>query len=184
MDRIPADQLTVSLFREGYPQELFRSLEHYGLTVRRKYDGIYYVYGLYVPAQIVVTKELEGGKHRSLRILSRNATEEDIRGFVREAQTLTGQGERANVDAVLQVSVTANHRLYDEMKRRYPEMCEAMRTLMKDEITEAERLGETRGEIRARKEMALSLARMGMPLESIAEAAQTGVKVVQEWISE
>lgn len=100
MDRIPADQLTVSLFREGYPQELFRSLEHYGLTVSRKYDGIYYVYGLYVPAQIVVTKELEGGKHRSLRILSRNATEEDIRGFVREAQTLTGQGERPNGDAV------------------------------------------------------------------------------------
>lgn len=70
-----------------------------------------------IPAQVVATKELESERHRSLKTLSRNALEEDIRGFVEDAQNLTEQGDRANVDAVLQVSVSANYKLYEEMKR-------------------------------------------------------------------
>lgn len=179
VDQIPIDQLTVSLFREGYPEELFRSLEKYGLKIKKEFDGVYYIEGLFIPAQIVVTKELESGKHWSLKILSRNALEEDIRGFVEDAQKLTGQGERANVDAVLQVSVSANYKLYEEMKRRYPEMCEAMRRLMQDEIADEVREAEMNG----KKEMALSLAGMGMPAEKIAEAAKVSLKVVQEWLA-
>lgn len=179
VDQIPIDQLTVSLFREGYPEELFRSLEKYGLKIKKEFDGVYYIEGLFIPSQIVVTKELESGKHWSLKILSRNALEEDIRGFVEDAQNLTGQGERANVDAVLQVSVSANYKLYEEMKRRYPEMCEAMRRLMQDEIADEVREAEMNG----KKEMALSLAGMGMPAEKIAEAAKVSLKVVQEWLA-
>ena len=37
-------------------------------------------------------------------------------------------------DAVLQVSVTANQNLYDDLKRRYQGMCDALMTLMKPEI--------------------------------------------------
>ena len=187
VDQIPVDQLTVSLFREGCPEELFRSLEKYGLKIRKEFAGIYYIEGLLIPAQIVVTKELESGKHWSLKILSRNALEEDIRGFVEEAQKLTGQGERANVDAVLQVSVSANYKLYEEMKRRYPEMCEAMRRLMQDEIAdevrEAQREGQREGEMKAKRETALTLASMGMPAEKIAEAVKVSLKMVQEWIA-
>ena len=43
VDQIPIDQLTVSLFREGYPEELFRSLEKYGLKIKKEFDGVYYV---------------------------------------------------------------------------------------------------------------------------------------------
>lgn len=46
---------------------------------------------------------------------------------------------------VLQVSASANYDLYNELKRRYPEMCEAMKTLMKDEMMEAQRQGEKKG---------------------------------------
>lgn len=179
VDQIPIDQLTVSLFREGYPEELFHSLEKYGLKIKKEFDGVYYIEGLLIPAQIVVTKELESGKHWSLRILSRNALEEDIRGFVEDAQKLTGQGERANVDAVLQVSVSANYKLYEEMKRRYPEMCEAMRRLMQDEI--ADEVKEAKME--EKKETALTLAGMGMPAEKIAEVVKVSLKMVQEWLS-
>ena len=187
VDQIPIDQLTVSLFREGYPEELFRSLEIYGLKIKKEFDGIYYIEGLLIPAQIVVTKELERGKHWSLKVLSRNASEEDIRGFVEEAQKLTGQGERANVDAVLQVSVSANYKLYEEMKRRYPDMCEAMRRLMQDEIADEVREAEIRaqrnGEMKAKQETALTLASMGMSTEKIAEAVKVSLKIVQEWIA-
>ena len=47
------------MFREGYPEELFRSLEKYGLKIKKEFDGVYYIEGLFIPAQIVVTKELE-----------------------------------------------------------------------------------------------------------------------------
>ena len=183
VDQIPVDQLTVSMFREGYPKELFRSLENYGLKVRKAFDGVYYVEGILIPAQIVVTKELESGKHWSLKILSCNALEEDIRGFVEDAQNLTGQGNRANVDAVLQASVSANYKLYEEMKRRYPEMCEAMRRLMRDEIADEVREAQREAKMEEKKETALTLAGMGMPVEKIAEVVKVSLKMVQEWLS-
>lgn len=187
VDSIPINQLTVSLFREGYPLELLRSLEHYGFVIKKKYAGIYYVEGLMIPAQIVVTGELEGEKHRSLRILSREALEEDIWGFVEDAEYLTDPGDRANVDAVLQVSVSANYDLYNAMKRRYPEMCEAMRRLMQDEIADelrkTEQRGEQRGAQKTKKEMALALAAHGMSIAEIAEIAKVSVQIVQAWLT-
>ena len=36
----------------------------------------------------------------------------------------------------------------------------------------------------AKKEMALSLAKMGLSAEKIAEAAKVSAKVVQEWLME
>lgn len=149
VDQIPADQITMSLFREGEPLELFKSLEKYKFAIEKKYDGIYYVKNFFIPAQIVVTRKLCREKHMSLKVLSKNALEEDILGFVENAQNLTSQGDRANVDAVMQASVMANYELFDKMKRRNPIMCEAMRMLMKDEIADdvikAQKYGEMKG---------------------------------------
>ena len=83
--------------------------------------------------QIVVTGEL-AGKHRALRVLSKNAMEEDVRGFIEEASRLTEPGDRNNADAVMQASVSANRVLYEKIRRCNPAMCEALRELMKDEI--------------------------------------------------
>lgn len=141
VNQIPAEQLTVSLVREGKPVELIRMLKGYGLEVEKKFDGIYYVEGFFFPVQIVVARELDVGKNVSLKILSRNASKEDVSRFIEMAQKLTSQGDRENVDAVLQVSVSANYGLYEEMKRRDPIMCEAMRRLMKDEIQDSKQEG-------------------------------------------
>ena len=43
--------------------------------------------------------------------------------------------------------------------------------------------GPAAGELKAKKEMALSLASMGVSVERIAEAAKVSVKLVQEWLS-
>ena len=43
--------------------------------------------------------------------------------------------------------------------------------------------GLAAGELKAKKEMALSLASMGVSVERIAEAAKVSVKLVQEWLS-
>ena len=175
-DQIPADQLTVSLFREEHPREMFSSLEKYGFPVKKKHPGVYYVEGLFIPVQVVVTKELESWKHLSLRVLSRNAEEEDIRKFIENAQKLTDQGERENVDAILQVSVQANHERYEEMKRRFPAMYEALRTLMWDEI-------EKEVQKQARQ-TAYELHDMGLPADKIAKAIRVNLETVEKWFSE
>lgn len=127
-----------------------------------------------------MTKELDSRKHLSLKVLSRDAKEEDIRRFVENAQKLTGQGERANVDAILQVSIQANHERYEEMKRRFPAMHEALRMLMWDEIEE----GREEGRQEQARETAYELHDMGMPADKIARAVKVSLETVQEWFAE
>lgn len=136
VNEIPLSELTVSLFREAHPRELFAMLEDAGHHIEEKYPGIYYVTNnLPFPAQIVVTKQLSPKSHSSLRILSEHAEKADIERFLQFAQQYTSLEDRNNIDAVLQVSVTANYDLYQEV-RRESIMCQALQELMKDEIKE------------------------------------------------
>ncbi len=68
-------------------------------------------------------------------MLSKNAQTDDIQRFTELASAFTEPGNKEKADAVLQVSVTANRRKYDEV-RRTSDMCEALRELMKEEIEE------------------------------------------------
>lgn len=136
VNEIPLSELTVSLFREAYPRELFAMLEDAGHHIEEKYPGIYYVTNhLPFPAQIVVTKQLSPESHSSLRILSEHAEKSDIERFLQSVQQYTSPEDRNNIDAVLQVSVTANYDLYQEV-RRESIMCQALQELMKDDIEE------------------------------------------------
>lgn len=135
VNAIPANEITVSVFRESYPEKLIQMLEEEGAVVEMTAPGVYEVKEAKpFPAQIVVTKQLDAEKHAGLRILSRAAALDDIETFLRQAQDAVSPGDRANVDAILQVSVSANQQAYDILKRRDPTMCEALRELMKDEI--------------------------------------------------
>ena len=122
------------------------TLQKYGHKIEEKYPGIYYVTEhLPFPAQIIVTQELEPGEHRSLRILSNHAKKEDIEEFLRNVEEMNTPRDRQNVEAVLQVSVRANDELYREI-RRDANMCDALRELMKDDLEDARKLGESEGE--------------------------------------
>lgn len=142
VNQVPLHELTVSVFREEKPEKMMRDIERDGGKIEKVSDGIYYVKDMLIPAQIVVIKELNGAKHRSLRILSPRAQEDDIRGFLNEAKDFSEPGEKADADAVLQVSVSENMELYNEIMGRYPEMCEALKTLMKDEIDQEKKAVE------------------------------------------
>ena len=84
--------------------------------------------------QIVVTKQLDRETHRTLRVLSKHVKEEDIRRFVEKATQMSEPGDRNNVDAVLQVSVSANKDIYEAIRRCDKVMCEALRELMKEDF--------------------------------------------------
>ena len=96
------------------------------------------------PAQIIVTNELDKENHCSLRVLTRDADEDDIRLFLTEALSESDQDDRANVDAILQVSVAANMELFERI-RRDEKMCQALRELMKDEIAKDFAEGHAQG---------------------------------------
>jgi hypothetical protein len=78
---------------------------------------------------------LDAETHSGLRILSRNAKEEDARRFLGETESFDTQGDKENAEAILQVSVSANRELYKKLKEEF-DMCQALQELMKDEIDE------------------------------------------------
>lgn len=145
VNEIPSEEITLTLMREAYPRELFKTLEGSGVKISEKYQGIYYLSGnITFDTQILVTKELDGEKHASLKILSRKAQESDVRTFLQEAKLVSEPGDRHNVSAVLQVSVYENRELYWEVSRRNQDMCcEALRELMKDDLIEASTKSKT-----------------------------------------
>ena len=146
VDQIPADELTISIFRESYPREMFEAMKNLGMEIKEYYPGIYYISGKQIlfDTQIVVTKQLDKETHRTLRVLSKHVREEDVRAFVKRAAKISEPGDRNNVDAVLQVSVSANKELYEAIRRCDKVMCEELRELMKEDFEKQER--ETRQE--------------------------------------
>ena len=135
VDEIPGEELTVTMARDVHPDSLFEKIKRSGGTIEQTYPGVYYLSGIFnTPSQILVTSELDPELHASLRILTKRAKEEDVENFLRMTQGFTEPGDRQNADAVLQLSVSANRSVYEEIIRRVPVMCEALRDLMKDEI--------------------------------------------------
>jgi hypothetical protein len=71
VDAVPANELTVTIFREGKPIEMFKALEALGGTIEERYHGIYYIKGITVfDTQVIVTRELDKKPHSSLRVLT------------------------------------------------------------------------------------------------------------------
>lgn len=79
--------------------------------------------------------ELNSKNHESLKALSKSAQTDDIQRFTELASAFTEPGDKEKADAVLQVSIAANRKNYDKV-RRTSDMCEALRELMKEEIEE------------------------------------------------
>jgi CRISPR/Cas system CSM-associated protein Csm2 small subunit len=122
------------MLRAAYPREMFAALEKEGYKIEEKYKGIYYVTNnLPFPVQVIVTSVLGKENHSCLRILTNKADKDDVERFLEQSRNIKNQGERDNVDSVLQASVSANYELYEEV-RRDAVMCQALQELMKDEI--------------------------------------------------
>ena len=63
-------------------------------------------------------------------------------------------------------------------------MCRGIQGMIQDGKMDGIRVGRIEGEAKAKKEMARSLAGMGMSAEKIAEAAKVSISIVREWLSE
>ena len=145
VNQIPLEELTVSLFHEANPVKLIRQLSRYGYRIHFFAPGIYYIEGLPIPVQIIVTKKLRSKLHPALKMLTQKLKQSDLLDFMECANGFTEPGDRQNADAVLQVSVSANKKIYDQVRRNNIIMCEALRELFKDELQEAHEKGKSEG---------------------------------------
>ncbi len=170
VNEIAGDELSVTMIRESYPKSMMRELKRLGISFTRYKSGIYYSQNFFIPAQLIVTQELEPDEHRSLRILSRNADENDVKGFIKETLGYVTQGEKADVQAVLRVSGTANYNLFEKIRRESD---------MKSFLDEVKNEGRTE----ALERTAKNLFDAGMAIDKIAKMVDTSVNIVEEWLS-
>ena len=179
---IPADEITVSLFRAKKPPRLLKILKDSGHTIVKKSKGIYYVTGnVLFPTQIVVTSELDERLHSSLRILSDNVSKDDVKNFLYEHRNDNEQGILNDIKAVLKVSTDANKQVYEEVRRHGN-----MGSLWDEWFEEAERKGEARGEARGEKNkqnmVIMNMFKKNYTLPQIAEIVDMSVDAVKKII--
>ena len=137
VNEIPADELTATIIREEKPVAMFQELKRLGAGIEETVKGVFQITGVInFPLQVIVSGDLKGAEFAGLRILSKKPEEKDVETFVQEALNYTNPGDQEDADAVLQVSISQNLELYEQLKRRDPIMCDALRALMKPEIDE------------------------------------------------
>lgn len=136
VDGRKAEDITVSLVREGKPEGLFRYFKEYKWEVLNPYPGIYYVMGgVLFPTQVIVTGELDGKNHGWLKSLSGKLKKQEMEALLKRARSLSGKLDRELADAVLEVSVKANREIVEELKGDEA-MCQALLEIMEPEISQ------------------------------------------------
>ena len=135
---IPFSSMCATIYRHRYPRNAFRALKFYGAVIENPYPGVYYVKGLNpFPVQILVGKELDPYEYSMFRILLPNAFDDDIRRFKDIAMQNNNAAYHKSVDNILQISVSVNQETYARLRKEDPDMCEALRELMKDDFDKA-----------------------------------------------
>ena len=152
VDAVPARDITVSLIRDAYPRKLMQTLKEEGFDIAQPYPGVFYVERpdaanrqFPFPTQILVTGQLERETHSGLRVLRKKADGEDILRFLTEAKHETEPGDRANVNSILQVSMTANLELYRKIGRENAMFYPALQELMKEDLDARWQAGRAEG---------------------------------------
>ena len=144
------DEITVTMLRHNKPRKLMRDLKAMGYSIEAASPGVYHVKAGELaappfPTQIIVTRELPPEVHDSLRVLARDAAEDDLLRFLERARRAADEETRLLIESVLQVSVPANEDFFRTMKGD-GSMHEILREVLKDDLDERERIGYQNGE--------------------------------------
>ena len=151
MDEIPAEEITITLIRDRKPVKLLGELEKSGYECQKETAGIYYVYDVMFPVQIIASSELDTDMHVQLKALTNQLNETVMRQYLLEVSAFA-EREKNLADIVLQVIVNSNMEKVREWKGSERIMCEALRVLMADELNEERVEGRLEGQREGRIE--------------------------------
>ena len=144
VNEIPAEEITVSIFRHTYPKKLIKDLRSAGAEIIEENPGIYKITGMfYIPIRIIVTSRLSD-EYVALKILAKNIKKESVEKFLRNITEFDDKDDRENIESVLEISTSANKDVYSELKEAN-DMGAALRELMKDEIDHGIAMGREEG---------------------------------------
>ena len=137
-DGIKAEDVTISLVREGKPLELIKWFEEHECKVEENFPGIYYVTGkkIIFPTQIIASIELNKLEHKWLKALTAKMDMEEGAQLVFAMRDLIAKEDKENADSVLQLVLTENKEIFYKL-RGIPTVCEALKTLMQPEMDAA-----------------------------------------------
>ena len=148
VNEIPAEEITITLIRDRKPVKLMQELERSGYECKKETAGIYYIYSVMFPVQIIVSSELDTDMHVQLKALTDHLDETLMRQYLLEVSAFE-EREKNLADVVLQVIVNSNMEKVQKWKGSEQTMCEALRVLMADELNEERVEGQREGQIRA-----------------------------------
>ena len=145
VNEIRMQDITVSIFREAYPKELFQLLQQEKYMVKERYKGIFYVSGFPFPVQIVVFGLVDRKLHSAFRLLTKKIKPSAVKEFLLDTKGMRSKQDLDNINAILQVSYEANKEIYEQIREEDFAMCEALRDLFKDELQEQYEAGISQG---------------------------------------
>ena len=131
--------------------KLMQELEKSGYECKKETAGIYYVYGVMFPVQIIASSELDTEMHVQLKALTNQLNETVMRQYLLEVSAFA-EREKNLADIVLQVIVNSNMEKVREWKGSERIMCEALRVLMADELNEERMEGQREGRVEGQRE--------------------------------
>lgn len=145
-DSIKTEELTISLVREGKPRELIKWFLTHDCTITEAYPGIYHINGesILFKTQLIISSKLNPLEHQWLRSLTSKMDMETGKRLVLSANDLSEKDDKEYADSILQLALSENKSIFNRI-REVPKMCEALKTLMKPELDEAENIGRKQG---------------------------------------
>lgn len=135
-EKISKDDITITLIREEYPRELVNYLKKNGFCISEKYSGISYAEkDGHFPLQIVTSRVLDPELHTWLTALTRRMDSKKAEKLIESMNELQEKGEWNLADAVLELAMNANKKVFQKVKEENP-VCKALLELMKPEVDE------------------------------------------------
>ena len=181
IDVIQMENVTLTFIRVSKPEKLFNDLRMKGYAVDEKHPGVYYISGMAdIRMQVVVGTELDGEEYLPFKVQKVGADENDVRRFIRFADSLHDESDREMADAIMQISISENKELYSRLKEDDEEMCRALEELMADKIEERVNERVNASLVADREDRARRMIRKKRPLGEIMEFTDVGESRISE----
>ena len=135
VDEILDTDITISLIRERKPIKLLGQLVK-KYQVKQEGKGIYRVYGMLFPMQIIVTRELERSQHIWLKSLTLNMDITQAEDLLESYDSLTEEEFRMKAGAVVNLVSDINSEVFEEIVNGGERMSEALKRMVMPEYGE------------------------------------------------
>lgn len=171
VNELPIENITLTIVRHTYPQNMIKMLEDSGIVVRETYSGIYRFEGnLSIPVQLVISSQLPTGEYEGLRLLAHGVTLAEIKNYAKKAIASNNERIKENAGTVIDVCFAVNKNLEEDT-----ELYEAVKEVFKDAFAKERQEG-----INEEKERVVAdMLKKSLPLQLIEEISKLSEDVIR-----